>query len=231
MPLHESEDRFVFGIPVSCANHAAAFPKISRSIRRRLISRRRSVSSLRSSVVNPPSPCPWSQSACFTHRLIAHWETPNSRANSGSHRPARCSSTSCRRDSGAYRFARFGNFDLTMADTSNTNCRVCTKAGEDHYTEGFSRFVTFATAPIATGWSDSCRVRFAPTERPCLCTANGIIRAKLAEPFTRPGSASKNQTRPKMGDTRSVLLRAIAPAGLLRATITTRASIVESHRG
>jgi len=40
------------------------------------------------------------------------------------------------------------------------------------YTEGFSRFVTSTTAPIATGWSDSCRVGIAPTERPCLCTAH-----------------------------------------------------------
>jgi len=33
------------------------------------------------------------------------------------------------------------------------------------YTEGFSRIVTSATAPIATGWSDSCRAGFAPTEK------------------------------------------------------------------
>jgi len=41
------------------------------------------------------------------------------------------------------------------------------------YTEGFSRFVTSTTAPIATGWSD-CRVGFAPTERPCLRTAHQV---------------------------------------------------------
>ena len=45
------------------------------------------------------------------------------------------------------------------------------------YTEGFSRFVTSTTAPIATGWSDSCRVGFAPTGRPCLCTAHRIVWA------------------------------------------------------
>lgn len=28
------------------------------------------------------------------------------------------------------------------------------------------------TAPIATGWSDSCRVGFAPTGTPCLSTAH-----------------------------------------------------------
>jgi len=31
------------------------------------------------------------------------------------------------------------------------------------YTRGFSSFVASTTAPIATGWSDSCRVGFAPT--------------------------------------------------------------------
>jgi len=40
------------------------------------------------------------------------------------------------------------------------------------YTEGFSRFVTSTTAPIATGWSKSCRVGFAPTGRPRLSTAH-----------------------------------------------------------
>jgi hypothetical protein len=31
-------------------------------------------------------------------------------------------------------------------------------------TEGFSRFVTSTTAPIATGWSDSCRAGLPPLE-------------------------------------------------------------------
>jgi hypothetical protein len=40
------------------------------------------------------------------------------------------------------------------------------------YTRGFSNFVTSITAPIATGWSDSCRVGFAPTENLRLSTAH-----------------------------------------------------------
>jgi len=40
------------------------------------------------------------------------------------------------------------------------------------YTEGFSRFVASTTASIATGWSESCRMGFAPTERSCLSTAH-----------------------------------------------------------
>jgi len=47
------------------------------------------------------------------------------------------------------------------------------------FTEGFSRFVTSTTAPIATGWSESRRVGFAPTERPCLCTAHRERRGNL----------------------------------------------------
>ena len=39
------------------------------------------------------------------------------------------------------------------------------------YTKGFSRFVASTTVLIATGWSDSCRVGFAPTEKQRLCTA------------------------------------------------------------
>ena len=52
------------------------------------------------------------------------------------------------------------------------------------YTGGFSRFVTSTTAPIATGWNESCRAGFAPAERPCLRTAHKIkdviIQAKAA---------------------------------------------------
>jgi len=40
------------------------------------------------------------------------------------------------------------------------------------YIEGFSRLVTATTAPIATGWSDSCRVGLSPTERSRLSTAH-----------------------------------------------------------
>ena len=40
------------------------------------------------------------------------------------------------------------------------------------YTGGFSSFVTSTTAPIATGWSDLCRVGFAPTEDVRLITAH-----------------------------------------------------------
>jgi len=37
---------------------------------------------------------------------------------------------------------------------------------------GFSRVVTFPTAPIATGRSDPCRKGFAPYREPCLSTAH-----------------------------------------------------------
>ncbi len=37
---------------------------------------------------------------------------------------------------------------------------------------GFSRVVTFPTAPIATGRSDPCRKGLAPSQEPCLSTAH-----------------------------------------------------------
>jgi len=42
------------------------------------------------------------------------------------------------------------------------------------YTRGFSRFVTSATAPVATGRSESCRAGFAPAEKHRLGTAHFI---------------------------------------------------------
>jgi hypothetical protein len=42
------------------------------------------------------------------------------------------------------------------------------------YTEGFNRFVTSSIAPIATGWSERCRVGFAPTGKQRLGTAHEI---------------------------------------------------------
>jgi hypothetical protein len=36
------------------------------------------------------------------------------------------------------------------------------------YTEGFDCFVTSTAAPIATGWSDSCRAGLSPAEEPRL---------------------------------------------------------------
>lgn len=42
------------------------------------------------------------------------------------------------------------------------------------YTRGFSHFVTSATAPVATGRSESCRAGFAPAGKQRLCTAHEI---------------------------------------------------------
>jgi len=41
------------------------------------------------------------------------------------------------------------------------------------YTEGSNRFVTSTVTPIATGWSDSCRVGLPPTGRAHVFTAHG----------------------------------------------------------
>jgi hypothetical protein len=43
------------------------------------------------------------------------------------------------------------------------------------YIGGFSRVVTFPTAPIATGRSDPCRKGLAPSQEPCLSTAHAYV--------------------------------------------------------
>jgi len=40
---------------------------------------------------------------------------------------------------------------------------------------GFSRVVTFPTAPIATGWNDPCRKGLSPSQEPCLSTAHAYV--------------------------------------------------------
>ena len=64
-------------------------------------------------------------------------------------------------------------FEACSAFTLVTACLLAKSPSVTLYTEGFSRFVTSTTAPIATGWSESYRAGFAPAERPCLCTAHG----------------------------------------------------------
>src|SRR5208283_2358974 len=83
-------------------NQAAAFDKISRSSRRIRFSRRRRVSSCRSSLVRPSWRRPLSRSACLTQLRIDCALGSNSFANSSGRRPTRTSSIILRRYFGAY---------------------------------------------------------------------------------------------------------------------------------
>ena len=76
---------------------------MSRSIRRRLISRLAWRNSWRSNVVNPSLRCPSSKSACLTHLRIADAEGSNSRASASGDRPERTNPTISRGNSGGYR--------------------------------------------------------------------------------------------------------------------------------
>jgi len=53
------------------------------------------------------------------------------------------------------------------------------------YTGGFSRFVTSTTAPIVTGWNETCRAGFAPAGRLCLFTAHTILSVIAGYPLLR----------------------------------------------
>ena len=98
---HEPED-FLGTVPVSRDNQAAAFARISRSVFNWRFSRRSRRSSSRSSLVSPLALSPSSRSACLIHVRIVQYEGSNSSASSCTLRPARASSTICRRNSGGY---------------------------------------------------------------------------------------------------------------------------------
>jgi hypothetical protein len=75
-------------------------------------------------------------------------------------------------------FCRVGfHIELFEACSAFTHVTACTfaKSLRTFYTGGFSRFVASTTAPIATGWSESCRAGFAPAEKQRLCTAHRTI--------------------------------------------------------
>jgi len=55
-------------------------------------------------------------------------------------------------------------FEACSAFTARYSLHARQVALSNPYIRGFSDFVTSITAPIATGWSDPCRVGIAPTE-------------------------------------------------------------------
>jgi hypothetical protein len=56
-------------------------------------------------------------------------------------------------------------FEACSAFTHVTACTLAKSPTVTLYTRGFSHFVTSMTAPIASGWSESCRVGLSPTEK------------------------------------------------------------------
>ena len=88
MGVHELESRSGIEL-LSRADQAAAFPRMSRSIRSCRTSRFNWHNSCRSSVVSPSLRTPSSRSACLTQVRIAPAEGSNSRASSSGLRPDR----------------------------------------------------------------------------------------------------------------------------------------------
>jgi hypothetical protein len=63
-------------------------------------------------------------------------------------------------------------FEDCSAFTHVTACTLAESPKVIRYIEGFSHFVASMTAPIASGWSKSCRVGLTPTEKRRLSTAH-----------------------------------------------------------
>ena len=67
---------------------------------------------------------------------------------------------------------RIALFEACLAFTTRYGLYTCQVTIMTFYTRGFDCFVSSTATPIATGWSDSCRVGIAPTEEPRLFTAH-----------------------------------------------------------
>src|SRR5438093_8836859 len=80
-------------------------------------------------------------------------------------------------------------FEAYLAFTHVTVCLLAESPEATLSIEGFGSFVTSATAPIATGWSNSCQVGLTPTEERRLCTAHGHRE------YTNSWTASAGQAR------------------------------------
>src|SRR6202165_1494199 len=84
-------------------------------------------------------------------------------------------------------------FEACSAFTRGAACTLARSQIRDTLIEGFSHFVTFMTAPIASGWSD-CRVGFAPTGKRRLCTAHANRkRRQTSLPCRRRQAAAASQ--------------------------------------
>jgi hypothetical protein len=59
-----------------------------------------------------------------------------------------------------------------MAFTVVPACRLAELPNAALSIEGFRRFVTSSTTPIATGRSDNCQAGLTPAENPCLFTTH-----------------------------------------------------------
>jgi hypothetical protein len=92
--FHEPEERFEF--PLSVANQAAAFERISRSSVSLRFSRRSRADSSLYAVVSPPSRLSTSRFACLVLSEVDQAVGPNCFASEAAVRPLRTKSTSCR---------------------------------------------------------------------------------------------------------------------------------------
>jgi hypothetical protein len=92
-------------------------------------------------------------------------------------------------------------FEDCSAFTRVTACTLAKSPNVTLYTGGSSHFVTSMTAPIASGWSESCRVGFSPTGKtppftahtrsghytaqatPAFCVGRTAASQSIAKPF------------------------------------------------
>ena len=112
---------------------------------------------------------------------------------------------------------RIASFEACSAFTYVTACILAKSLYMTLYIGVFSRFVASTPAPIATGWSDSCRAGFAPAERPCLCTAHRkLALSSCSCRRTRQISTPSKTTLPLSRKTENTIKRCLSMRSSMR---------------
>ena len=86
-------------------------------------------------------------------------------------------------------------FEDCSVFTHVTACTLAESPKVTRYIEGFSYFVTSITAPIASGWSENCRVGLSPTGKRRLSTAH-TQPGPLANAYIRKDPTRKTEPNP-----------------------------------
>ncbi len=124
-----------------------------------------------------PRPRKGSFPCCIDLPLCMHALSPLPRWNRKVHLSLSSSAISAFPEIMAGRLPHHASFEACSA-RSHLHVTACISHqvtfDDPLHREASSRFVTSTTAPIATGWNESCRAGFAPAGKPCLRTAHKI---------------------------------------------------------
>ena len=175
----EPRPRLLKGSPRSCFSWRFSFR-----------SRR---SSSRSAELSPSALRPSSRSASLTHSRIVQYDGSNSLASSATLRPARASSTICRRNSDGY-----GGLLLGIVDSSRVSRKVSTETGQvqggkRRWRPGDSSFRLFPRPVQPSLWAAASQSVGAVKRLRRFRRSKGISTRRARRPRSTPGKCSSRR--------------------------------------